>query len=140
MPIHHSSMYRNSRYRESIHDHPVYSISTYADSYADADDDPVETSSPDQSSLWLWLKPPPGILWALLDAIAWIVGAVLLRLNVERWFMMQGTISAWVCGIAILIAPALILIHISTRCPNHRGLIIYRSLILMFGLLLGGRL
>lgn len=84
------------------------------------------------------LEPPARFVPALGDAIAWISIALLLRLGIEHLFL--NSMHFWLPGILMLSTPALLALMIVTYRPQLSWVVGYRLILLMFGLLLGGRL
>lgn len=84
------------------------------------------------------LYPPSEFSAALWDGIAWIGGAVLLRLGVT--LMLNYSAGLWIPGIVVLSIPAAIAFILATLMPRLSWVLGYRLVLVMFGLLLGGRL
>lgn len=84
------------------------------------------------------LHPPTRTAQALLDAIAWLGGAVLLRLLIEGFMVVSS--QFWVLGVVMAIAPALMAIWIVMTSPQMGLVLGYRCLLVMVGLLIGGKL
>jgi hypothetical protein len=85
-----------------------------------------------------WLQPPIDADAALGDAIAWIAGAIAYRIGVDWWISLAA--QAWLPGILVLIAPAMLAVGLSTAFPKLSLLLGYRLVLVMVGLLIGGRL
>jgi hypothetical protein len=123
----------------------------YPDPISDAISDRHQThsqvqpqSSPD---LWVirslenlgrWMAPPSRFARAFGDAIAWLAGAIGLRLIVDYGLALMP--SLWLVAALVLIMPALLTAGLATLVPPMSLVFGYRSLLLMFGLLLGGQL
>jgi hypothetical protein len=84
------------------------------------------------------LKPPTQLAAGVWDAIAWLGLAIVMRLLADYGLSIMPSLWPLIAG--TLVAPALIAIWLSTLFPRFSAILGYRSLLLMFGLLLGGRL
>lgn len=88
-----------------------------------------------------WVQPPNGFTAALTDAGIWLGGAIVLRVGVESiCFQPTSSLLSWIVGVLILIAPAIALVYLSMLAPKHCFVLVYRSFLIMIGLLMGGRL
>ncbi|MGJ3248198.1 MAG: hypothetical protein ACFE0I_19200 [Elainellaceae cyanobacterium] len=100
------------------------------------------TVSPDipgfQKIAHAWIYPPAGLIPALGDAIAWLGVAIGLRLIAE--YTLSVLPGLWAIVAIILATPALIAMRLSTVFPRLSSILVYRSLLFMFGLLIGGKL
>lgn len=85
-----------------------------------------------------FLDPPNGFAAALGDGLAWIAGSVALRMGVET--LLAQSLTFWVPSILILSAPAIAAVFLSTLMPRLSWVLGYRLVLVMFGLLIGGRL
>jgi hypothetical protein len=91
---------------------------------------------------WKWLKrflQPPQTTSALVrDAIAWTIAAAVLRVGVD--FLLAAFPSFWPPVALLLVTPAMIAACLTTLMPQAGFTLGYRLLLILFGLLLGGRL
>lgn len=72
------------------------------------------------------------------ESVALLVGAMLVRGGLD-WMLVTFSLP-WIPAIALLVTPAAIAVYRTNRTP-HSGLVwTYRLLVIMIGLLLGGRL
>ena len=85
-----------------------------------------------------WIVPPTRFAHALKDAIAWIGLSVALRLGVH-WLITTLPVL-WPIGALIVMAPALSAAYLATQFPRLSLILGYRSLLILLGLLLGGKL
>lgn len=85
-----------------------------------------------------WLRPPASADAALGDAIAWIAGAIAYRFGVD-WLISLAA-QFWLPGILLLIAPAVLAVRVSTSLPKLSLVLGYRLVLVMVGLLIGGKL
>lgn len=72
------------------------------------------------------------------DAVAWFIGAVLARLALN-WIIASHP-AFWLPAVAVVIAPAAIAIYRTSASPQTSLVWGYRLLLIMLGLLVGGRL
>lgn len=72
------------------------------------------------------------------ESIALFVGALVVRMGLD-WLLMTFSLP-WVPAIALLVTPAAIAVYRSGHQPDSSLVWTYRLLIIMIGLLLGGRL
>jgi hypothetical protein len=84
------------------------------------------------------LQPPYGFVAALGDAIAWIAAAIAIRIAVN--VLLASSVDFWIPGIMILTAPSSIALLLAMLVPQLGWVLGYRLLLIMFGLLIGGRL
>ena len=99
----------------------------------------VKRRTPEAQPVWAaWLRPPSSVDAALGDAIAWIAGAIACRVGVD--VLLSLSTQFWIPGVLILIAPAAIAVTLATSVPRYSLLLGYRLILVMFGLLIGGRL
>ncbi len=100
--------------------------------------------SPPSQPLKFWsqllyaMRPPAQLSAGIGDAIAWLGLAIVVRLLADYGLTLWP--SLWPLILGSLVAPALIAIWLSRLFPQLSPILGYRSLLLMFGLLLGGRL
>jgi len=85
-----------------------------------------------------WLHPPGGVEAALGEAMVWLAIAALVRIGVD-WMLTLSTLF-WLPVLGILVAPALLAILLSHQVPALSLVLGYRLLLILIGLLLGGRL
>jgi hypothetical protein len=91
-----------------------------------------------QEFIWAWLRPPTKVDAALGDAIAWIAGAIAYRISTD-WLISLAA-HLWLPGILILITPAVLAVGLSTSYPKLSLVLGYRLVLVMMGLLIGGKL
>jgi hypothetical protein len=84
------------------------------------------------------IAPPDDFSYALLDGGLWIGGAVALRLLITEILLRSA--EFWFPSIILLISPALVAVVLATFKPGWSAILGYRLILVMFGLLLGGRL
>lgn len=96
------------------------------------------TLRPRRSKWQQWIVPPARFNQALKDAIAWIVVAVVLRVGV-RWLIVWQP-SLWPIAALIVMAPALSAAYLASQFPRLSLVLGYRSLLILLGLMLGGKL
>lgn len=91
-------------------------------------------------SPWLFrvLHPPSRFGAAVADAIGWVVIPAMCRVGLQ--FVMAHSVHLWLPGILVLTLPAWIGAALSSKYPECSVAIGYRLVLVMFGLLLGGRL
>ncbi|MBE9178812.1 hypothetical protein IQ268_09595 [Oculatella sp. LEGE 06141] len=85
-----------------------------------------------------WLHPPSGFVNALAEAIAWMGAAAAVRLSLG--VLLTASSPFWLPVVLLLIAPAIAAAYLSTLMPQMSLILGYRSVLLMLGLLIGGRL
>lgn len=85
-----------------------------------------------------WIYPPSGFASSLWDAIAWLGVAVGLRLIAD--YTLSVLPGLWAIVAVALVTPALIAMRLSTVFPHMGSILVYRALLFMFGLLIGGKL
>lgn len=85
-----------------------------------------------------WITPPARFRQALWDAIAWIAAAVALRIGIH-WFIVALP-NGWPIAALVVMAPALSAAYLASRFPRLSLVLGYRSLLILFGLMLGGKL
>jgi hypothetical protein len=95
-------------------------------------------SPPEELSVPPLIAPPNDTFYALVDGLLWLGGAVILRLAIARLLLQSP--EFWLPGVAILATPALMAIMLATLVPRWSWILGYRLILIMFGLLLGGRL
>ncbi|MBD2089084.1 hypothetical protein H6F67_04350 [Microcoleus sp. FACHB-1515] len=96
------------------------------------------TLRPRRSKWQQWIVPPARFSNALKDAIVWIAAAVVLRLGV-RWLIVALP-ALWPIAALIVMAPALSAAYLASRFPRLSLVLGYRSLLILLGLMLGGKL
>lgn len=101
------------------------------------------TSPTEQPTRWLdrierWLLPPSRFGAALLDGLVWIAGAIALRVTIS--VLLTSAAHLWFPGIVVLSLPVILAVCLVNAAPELGWLLGYRLLLVMFGLLLGGRL
>jgi hypothetical protein len=84
------------------------------------------------------LVPPSRFRAALIDAMAWIVGAIALRISVN--LLLASAAHLWFPGIVVLSFPVIVAVCLVNIAPELGWLLGYRLILVLFGLLLGGRL
>ncbi|NJN88538.1 MAG: hypothetical protein HC881_22460 [Leptolyngbyaceae cyanobacterium SL_7_1] len=84
------------------------------------------------------LQPPVGFTAALGDGVAWIAVSLLVRLGIDA--LMASSTSFFIPGILLLAAPAVVAVTIALIMPQWSWSLGYRLVLVMFGLLMGGRL
>lgn len=94
---------------------------------------PLERSTPAQP-----LQPPVGFAAALADGVGWIAVSIVLRLGINA--LIASSTAFWIPGILLLAAPAVVAVAIATLMPQWSWVVGYRLVLVMFGLLIGGRL
>ena len=74
----------------------------------------------------------------LLDIVIWVAGAAIARIGIN---LLLGTFPGlWPAVVALIVTPAAIAVYRTTVAP-HTGFVLgYRLMLIMVGLLLGGRL
>jgi hypothetical protein len=85
-----------------------------------------------------WIEPPSTTTSALADAALWFGVAIGLRLCAER-LMASGAMLGGVLTVVLLISPAIGLTYLSCQRPDLSPVLMYRMVLIMAGLLLGGR-
>jgi hypothetical protein len=88
-----------------------------------------------------WLKrlhPPAGFLNALAEAIVWMGAAAAMRISFDVF--MTTAPNFWLPGVLVLISPAIVAAAIAIWLPDWSLILGYRSVLLMLGVLLGGKL
>jgi hypothetical protein len=85
-----------------------------------------------------WLEPSTHFVGALSDSLLWIAAATILRLGIDA--VMVSFAQFWVPGIILLASPAAIALILAMVFPQASWVLGYRLVLVMFGLLLGGRL
>jgi hypothetical protein len=76
--------------------------------------------------------------FSLTDAAMWVIGAIVIRVGLD--LLLASFPGLWIPVIALIATPAAIAAYRTTVAP-HSGLVWgYRLLLLMIGLLIGGRL
>lgn len=78
------------------------------------------------------------ILTAVLDALLWLVGAVFVRLFVNG--IMAISSQFWLLGVMVACLPAVTAVWMTHLSPQQGFVLGYRCLIVMTGLLLGGKI
>lgn len=96
------------------------------------------TLRPRRSKWQQWITPPARFADALKDGIAWIALSVALRLAI-RWLIV--TLPAlWPIAALIVMIPALSAAYLASQFPRLSLVLGYRSLLILLGLMLGGKL
>lgn len=85
-----------------------------------------------------WLQPPSQFSAALGDGLGWLIGAIAARVVIN--VLLTTTAHLWFPGIVLLSLPVLIAVFIVNAAPELGWVLGYRLLLVLFGLLLGGRL
>lgn len=85
-----------------------------------------------------WLLPPARFQAALLDALLWIVGAIVIRVAVN--VLLASAAHLWFPGIVLLSLPVIVAVSLVNLAPDLGWILGYRLVLVLFGLLLGGRL
>lgn len=101
-------------------------------------DAPLPSRPPRMAPGNMGLEPPNQFAAALWDGVMWIGGAIALRLGVNA--LLAQSASFWLPSILILTLPAAIAILVTTLKPEWGWVVGYRLVLIMFGLLIGGRL
>jgi hypothetical protein len=70
--------------------------------------------------------------------MVWIVGAMVIRIILNGIMAMSS--QFWLLGIVVAALPAITAIWMTYLSPHHGFVVGYRCLLLMTGLLLGGKL
>ena len=91
-----------------------------------------------ENTLQRWLQPPSDFTSALAEAIAWIAAAMAVRLVMD-WLLTSST-ALWTPVLVGIVAPAAIAVTLSTRMPQLSVVLGYRLILIMLGLLIGGKL
>ena len=98
--------------------------------------------SPPAPSSWKrirqWVRLPAGDMPIVLEAIAWVAGATLLRMVADGLLALQPTL--WIPVALVLSMPAVLAISLSIWAPPLTLILGYRLLLTAIGLVLGGRL
>ncbi len=74
----------------------------------------------------------------MLDALLWLTGAVLVRLAINGIMAMSS--QFWLLGVMVACLPAITAIWMTHLSPQQGFILGYRCLIVMTGLLLGGKI
>jgi hypothetical protein len=107
---------------------------------------PVRSVKPQQSKPQQSIKPQqtvqrrsrPITYFNWRESVALLVGAVAFRMGLN--WMLTTLSLPWIPAIALLVTPAAIAVYRTNHTPRSGLVWIYRFLIIMIGLLLGGRL
>jgi hypothetical protein len=97
-----------------------------------------DSPSNSRSALQRWLQPPTDFISALAEAIAWIAAATAVRLVMDG--LLASSTAFWTPVLITIVAPAAIALTLSKRMPELSLVLGYRLILIMFGLLLGGKL
>lgn len=84
------------------------------------------------------LQPPVGFVAALGEGICWIAAAILLRVVAQG--MLMSSPAVWSVTLVLVLAPAFVAVGLSAIAPRLSLLVGYRLVLLMVGLLIGGKL
>lgn len=101
-------------------------------------DEPIHIRPERRPAAQTGLEPPNQFAAALWDGLMWIGGAIAMRLGVN--VLVTQSASFWLPSILILTLPAAIAILVTTLKPEWSWVVGYRLVLIMFGLLIGGRL
>lgn len=85
-----------------------------------------------------WLQPPAEFTSAFCEAIAWISAAAALRLVMDG--LLASSTAFWTPVLVVIVAPAAIAVSLSTLMPRLSLVLGYRLILVMAGLLIGGKL
>ena len=85
-----------------------------------------------------WMRLPAGDMPIVLEAIAWVAGAILLRMVADWLLALQPAL--WIPVALVLSMPAVLAISLSIWAPPLTLILGYRLLLTAIGLVLGGRL
>lgn len=99
---------------------------------------PRPPHGPPWRRLKAWLSPPRGDRAILLEAIAWVVGAALLRCTADA--VLAALPVLWIPIALVILLPAVLAICLSTWAPPLSLILGYRLILTGIGLLLGGKL
>lgn len=92
----------------------------------------------DEAHLQKWLQPPTEFTSALAEAIAWIAAATAIRIVMD-WLLASST-DFWIPVLIVIVTPAAIAVGLSRLMPQLSLVLGYRLILVMFGLLIGGKL
>jgi hypothetical protein len=92
----------------------------------------------EMTNLQRWLQPPADFTSALAEAIAWIAAATALRIVMD-WLLASST-DFWIPVLIVITTPAAIAVGLSSLMPQLSLVLGYRLILVMTGLLLGGKL
>ncbi|MBD2462712.1 hypothetical protein H6G89_16860 [Oscillatoria sp. FACHB-1407] len=92
----------------------------------------------DGVALQKWLQPPTEFTSALAEAIAWIAASAAVRIVMD-WLLASST-DFWIPVLIGIVTPAAIAVGLSTLMPQLSLVLGYRLILVMIGLLLGGKL
>ncbi|MEL6223118.1 MAG: hypothetical protein AAFR31_10815 [Cyanobacteria bacterium J06627_8] len=73
----------------------------------------------------------------MFEAAAWLTGAVVIRVVLN--LIMAASSQFWLLGLIVACLPAVTAIWMTYLSPRHGFIVGYRCLLLMTGLLLGGK-
>ncbi|MDX2214687.1 MAG: hypothetical protein SFY66_15460 [Oculatellaceae cyanobacterium bins.114] len=111
---------------------------------------PLETRSPhsihprsisrnvSETDLPQWLQPPTEFTSALAEAIAWIAAATAIRMVMD--WLLASSPDFWIPVLIGIVTPAAIAVGLSTLMPQLSLVLGYRLILVMLGLLIGGKL
>lgn len=90
------------------------------------------------ANLQKWLQPPTEFTTALAEAIAWIAAATAVRLIMNG--LLASSTAFWTPVLIGIVAPAAIAVSLSAMMPRLSLVLGYRLILVMTGLLIGGKL
>jgi hypothetical protein len=99
---------------------------------------PTERSTQWRDRIEQWLRPPSRFSAALINGLGWVMGAIALRITIN--LLLTSAAHLWFPGIVVLCLPVIMAVCLVNIAPELGWLLGYRLLLVMFGLLLGGRL
>jgi hypothetical protein len=76
--------------------------------------------------------------FSIPDAVLWVMGAAVVRLGLDA--LLAATPALWPVVVLLVIMPAVVAMYQATVNPKSGFLLGYRLLLVMIGLLLGGRI
>ena len=94
--------------------------------------------NPLERMIHAWLRPPRQAVPALLEAIAWILTAAMLRWS-ANW-VLAAVPALWVPVALLLLLPASLAVSLSFWAANLSPVLGYRLILTAIGLVLGGKL
>ena len=98
---------------------------------------PTQVNTPERM-IHAWLQPPRQALPALLEAIAWMLTAAILRWS-ANW-VLAAMPALWVPVALLLLLPAILAVSLSFWAANLSPVLGYRLILIAIGLVLGGKL
>lgn len=94
--------------------------------------------NPLERTIHAWLRPPRQAVPALLEAIAWMLTAAILRWS-ANWVLAAVPVL-WVPVALLLLLPASLAVSLSFWAANLSPVLGYRLILTAIGLVLGGKL